>query len=62
VVSINAATNCLTLDHGLTTIRSLGTVVRVLAVEINFLASQYNSAIGQTQSSAVTAKATLRNP
>jgi Tfp pilus assembly protein PilV len=62
VVSINAGTNCLTLDHGLTTTRSAGTVVRVLAVEINFLATQFNSAIGQTQTSAVTAKAALRNP
>ncbi len=62
VVNINTGTNCLTLDHGLTASRSVGTVVRVLAVEINFLATQYNSAINQTQTSAVTAKAMLRNP
>ncbi len=62
VIAINAGTNCVTLDHGLTTTRSGGTVVRALAVEINFLASQYNGAIAQTQTSAVTAKATLRNP
>jgi hypothetical protein len=62
VVSVNTGTNCLTLDHGLTTTRPTGTAVRVMAVEINFLATQYNSAIGQTQTASVTAKAALRNP
>lgn len=61
VVSINAGTNCLTMDHGLTTTRAAGTIVRVLAVDINFLASQFNNAIGQTQTASVTAKAALRN-
>ncbi len=61
VVGVNAVTNCLTVDRGLTAQRAAGTVVRVLAVEMNVLGTQFNSAIGQTQEVAVTSKAALRN-
>lgn len=61
VVSVNAVTNCLTVDRGLTAQRAAGAAVRVLAVEVNFLGTQFNSAIGQTQEVAVTSKAALRN-
>ncbi len=61
VVSVNAVTNCLTVDRGLTAQRTAGAPVRVLAVEMNVLGTQFNSAIGQTQEVAVTSKAALRN-
>lgn len=61
VVSVNAVTNCLTVDRGLTAQRAAGAAVRVLAVEMNVLGTQFNSAIGQTQEVAVTSKAALRN-
>lgn len=61
VLSVNAGTNCLTVDRGLTTTRSAGTAVRVLGVDINLLGTQFNAAIGQTQQVAVTSKAALRN-
>ncbi len=61
VVSINTGTNCLTVDRGLTVTRPAGTVVRVLAVSMNLLGTQVNTATGQTQQVAVTSKAALRN-
>lgn len=61
VVRVDAVANCLTVDRGLTAQRPAGTPVRVLAVEMNMLGTQFNSAIGQTQEVAVTSKAALRN-
>lgn len=61
VVGVDALTNCLTVDRGLTVARAVGAVVRVLAVEVNILGTQFNQAIGQTQEVAVTSRAAVRN-
>jgi len=61
VVAVDGAANCLTVDRGLSAQRPAGTPVRVLAVEMNVLGTQFNSAIGQTQEVAVTSRAALRN-
>lgn len=61
VVGVNALTNCLTVDRGLTAARGMGAVVRVLAVEVNILGTQFNQAINQTQEVAVTSRAAVRN-
>ncbi len=61
VIGVNPVTNCLTVNRGLTAPRAVGSVVRVLAVEINVLGTQFNEAIGQTQEVAVTSRAVVRN-
>ncbi len=61
VVSVDAAASCLVVSPGVAFARPAGTPVRVMAVEVSLLASQYNDALNQTQAAAVTSRAAVRN-
>lgn len=61
VTAVNGVTNCLTIDRGITAAAAIGEQVRVPAVEMNMLATQFSDALQQTQEVAVSSRAALRN-
>lgn len=61
VTVVDSGTNCLTVDQGVLAARAAGALVRVAAVDVNILATQFNDVVQQTQEVAITSRATLRN-
>ncbi|MDQ7819884.1 MAG: prepilin-type N-terminal cleavage/methylation domain-containing protein [Armatimonadota bacterium] len=61
VLSVDSAAGCLVVSPGVAFARPAGTPVRVMVVEVSLLASQYNDALGQTQTAAIVSRAALRN-
>lgn len=61
ITAVNSVSNCLTLDRGITGPGAAGDQVRVPAVEMNMLATQFNDALQQTQEVAVSSRAAMRN-
>lgn len=52
---------CLVVSPAVAFARAAGTPVRVMAVDVSLQASQFNDALGQTQTVAVTSRAAVRN-
>jgi len=61
VTAVDTVTNCLTIDRGITSTGVTIDQVRVPAVEMNMLATQFNDALQQTQEVAVSSRAAMRN-
>ncbi|HET6780483.1 MAG TPA: prepilin-type N-terminal cleavage/methylation domain-containing protein [bacterium] len=61
ITAVNSVTNCLTFDRGITRPGAAGAHVRVPALEMNMLATQFNDALQQTQEVAVSSRAAMRN-
>lgn len=61
IMAVDGVTNCLTVDRGITAPRAAGDQVRVAAVEMNMLATQFNDALQQTQEVTVSSRAAMRN-